>query len=223
MSGPDGPAPAPEARASEVEGAAAGVGSSSPETAGRAMQARPAGLRRLKLLAFVLLGTMLAADLISKSLLMESLVLREGRNGERDIDLIPGFFALQGTWNPGVTFGMARGHTFEILVLTGAATLALLTWLVATRQASRLLHLGLGLIISGALGNLYDRIRWSEVRDFFLIYLGRLEKPDWTWPNFNVADAAIVVGVGLVIWDALFGQQHAPAKAAAPSSGRELP
>ena len=214
MSGPDGRGSAPEDRAPEDR---------APEAGGGATQASPRGLRRLKLVAFVLLGTMLAADLVSKSLLMDSLVLREGRNGERDIDLIPGFFALQGTWNPGVTFGMARGYTFEIMVLTGAATLALLTWLVATRQASRLLHLGLGLIISGALGNLYDRIRWSEVRDFFLIYLGKLDKPDWTWPNFNVADAAIVTGVGLVIWDALFGQHHAPAKPAAPASASRLP
>jgi len=230
VSGPDGQVPRPEARAYEVEGDVAGARPSpgragvaalrsGPVTGGRP----PAGLRRLKLVAFVLLGLMLAADLVSKDLLMESLVLREGRNGERDIDLIPGFFALQGTWNPGVTFGMARGYTFEILVLTGAATLALLTWLVATRRASRLLHIGLGLIISGALGNLYDRIRWSEVRDFFLIYLGALEKPDWTWPNFNVADASIVVGVGLVIWDALFGLHPTAPKRVLPAAGVQLP
>lgn len=173
--------------------------------------ARPPRLLRLKLVALVLLAVLLALDLLSKQWLQDALILRPGRNGEREIDVLPGFFALQGTWNPGVTFGLARGYTWQILVLTGTATLALMTWLLATRQPSRLLHVGLGLIISGALGNLYDRIRWSEVRDFFLVYLGRLEKPDWTWPNFNVADAAIVVGVSLVIWDSLFTPQPAPA------------
>jgi signal peptidase II len=166
-------------------------------------------LGRLKVWALVVMAVLLVADLVSKDLLQEALILRAGRNGEREIDVIPGFFALQGTWNPGVTFGLARGLTWQILVLTSAATLGLLTWLLATRHPSRLLHLGLGLIISGALGNLYDRLRWSEVRDFFLIYLGKLEKPDWTWPNFNVADACIVLGVGFVIWDALFSPNPA--------------
>jgi signal peptidase II len=166
--------------------------------------------------ALVLMGLLFAADLLSKDALQDALRLRPGKNGEREIDVIPGFFALQGTWNPGVTFGLARGYTTEILLLTGAATVGLLTWLIATRSPSRLLHLGLGLIISGALGNLYDRLKWSEVRDFFLVYLGKLEKPTWTWPNFNVADACIVVGVGLVIWDALFGHAPAPAPASGP-------
>ncbi|MFM8979669.1 MAG: signal peptidase II [Planctomycetia bacterium] len=168
-------------------------------------------LARLQVVALLLMVALLGLDLASKDWLQDALILRPGRNGEAEVDVLPGFFALQGTWNPGVTFGLARGYTWQILVLTGTATLALLTWLLATRNPSRLLHVGLGLIISGALGNLYDRIRWSEVRDFFLIYLGRLEKPDWTWPNFNVADAAIVVGVSLVIWDSLFSPQPAPA------------
>lgn len=199
----------PEARAPAAEAAPVVPASS-------ALRPPAPRLGRLKLVALSLMALLLVADLVSKDLLQESLRLRPGKNGEREIDLIPGFFALQGTWNPGVTFGLARGYTYQILVLTGAATLALLTWLLATRQPSRLLHVGLGLIISGALGNLYDRLKWSEVRDFFLIYLGELEKPSWTWPNFNVADACIVLGVALVIWDALFGQAAAPARAPAP-------
>ncbi|MFM8385336.1 MAG: signal peptidase II [Planctomycetia bacterium] len=196
------PGPAPEA------------GSDRPPSPGSAQGAAgaPRGrMVRLKVVALALMAVLLVLDLLSKQWLQDALVLRPGRNGEREIDVIPGFFALQGTWNPGVTFGIARGYTWQILVLTGTATLALLTWLLATRNPSRLLHVGLGLIISGALGNLYDRLRWSEVRDYFLVYLGRLDAPDWTWPNFNVADAAIVVGVSLVIWDSLFTPD--PAKA----------
>lgn len=175
----------------------------------------------LKGVALLILAALLALDLWSKAALQDLLVLKPGETGsEKTVDVVPGFFALQGTWNPGVTFGLARGRHPEILALTSVATVALLTWLLATRSPSRLLHLGLGLIVSGAIGNLYDRLRWHEVRDFFLIYLGDLEKPSWTWPNFNVADAAIVVGVGFVIWDALFGPQDAPAAATpAPPAG----
>lgn len=197
-----------EAGSPAPSAAAASAASAPPAAAPR--------LGRLKAWALVVMAVMLVADLVSKDMLQETLLLRPGKNGEREIDVIPGFFALQGTWNPGVTFGLARGYTWQILVLTGAATLGLLTWLLATRHASRLLHLGLGLIISGALGNLYDRWSWSEVRDYFLIYLGKLEAPTWTWPNFNVADACIVVGVGFVIWDALFSPT--PAKAPKPAA-----
>lgn len=178
-----------------------------------------AGLARLKLLALLLLAAGVVSDLVSKRLLQDALVLIPGEHAsERTIDLLPGFFALEGTWNPGVTFGLAQGRTVEILALTSVATLGLLTWLLATRNPSRLLHAGLGLIISGALGNLYDRIRWHEVRDFFLIYLGTLEKRSFTWPNFNVADACIVTGVGLVVLEALFGRHGSPASPQSPAA-----
>ena len=119
------------------------------------------------------------------------------------IEVIPGFFALEGTFNPGVTFGLAPGKTVPILVFTILATIALGVWLFATRQPSRLLHVGLGLVLGGALGNLYDRLIWTKVRDFFLFYVNDLK-----WPNFNVADACIVVGVGLILWDELFGRSR---------------
>ena len=54
------------------------------------------------------------------------------------------------------------------------------------------------------------------MRDFFLIYLGDVDKPSWTWPNFNVADSCIVVGVCLVVLEALFVRgPSAPPKGAA--------
>lgn len=168
----------------------------------------PAGpsLLRLKLVGLGLLGVLLALDLWTKAHMQDLLGLVPGHpRSAREIDVIPGFLAWQGTWNPGVTFGLARGHTHTILLLTALATLLLLIWFLATRVAGWLLHAGLALILSGAIGNLYDRSQWNEVRDFVLVYLGDLEQPTWTWPNFNVADAAIVTGVWLVIWDALFG------------------
>lgn len=189
----------------------------SPPPAGEGVAPAPR-VWRLKSLALALLLVGLVADLVSKQVLQDRLNLKPGDHvGTQRVDVIPGFFALEGLWNPGVTFGIAPGKTTEILLLTSVATLALLTWLLATRNPSRLLHVGLGLIISGALGNLYDRMRWYEVRDFFLIYLGDLRNPSWTWPNFNVADSCIVVGVGLVILEALFGK--APAKAPGRAQG----
>lgn len=173
----------------------------------------PIRLRRLKFASLALLIVALVSDLWSKAYMQDLLGLVQGHpRSARQIDVIPGFLAWQGTWNPGVTFGLAAHQTGLILALTGLATVLLLVWLVATRLPSRALHVGLGLILSGAIGNLYDRSQYNEVRDFVLVYLGDLESPSWTWPNFNVADSCIVVGVGLVVWDALFGMSARVAK-----------
>ncbi len=52
-----------------------------------------------------------------------------------------------------------------------------MVWLLATRRRSVLLHIALGMVLAGALGNLYDRFHWHKVRDFFLVYIGRAPEP----------------------------------------------
>lgn len=159
---------------------------------------------RLKVLALTVLVVGLALDLGTKAWFADLLGMDSGVQGPfGEIDLIPGFFALQGTYNPGVTFGLAPGQTGPILLFTGVATLGLLAWLLFTRRASRMLHVALGMILAGALGNLWDRWHYSKVRDFFLLYTGDLAEPSFKWPNFNVADAFIVVGVCLILLDEL--------------------
>jgi signal peptidase II len=53
------------------------------------------------------------------------------------------------------------------------------------------------LVLSGAIGNLYDRFRFEGVRDFIDVCFGDVE--GWHWPTFNVADIALVVGIGLLL------------------------
>ena len=159
---------------------------------------------RLKILALAVVVVGLVADLGTKAWFADLLGMDSGVDGPfGEIDLIPGFFALQGTYNPGVTFGLAPGQTGAILLFTGVATVALFGWLLFTRRASRMLHVALGMIIAGALGNLWDRVHWGEVRDFFLIYTGELGNTSFKWPNFNVADVLIVVGVCMILLDEL--------------------
>ena len=65
---------------------------------------------------------------------------------------------------------------------------------------------GIGLVMGGAIGNVIDRARWGAVFDFADFHVRH-----WHWPAFNVADAAIVVGVGLMLIDSLIGEkQRAP-------------
>jgi signal peptidase II len=174
--------------------------------------------RRLKLTALVLIGLVVVLDLGTKAWMEDLLQMDPGRHeAGRRIEVIEGFFALEGTYNPGVTFGLAPGQTVPILVFTLVATVALAAWLFATRQRSVLLHVGLGLVLGGALGNLWDRLHWTKVRDFLLFYWGDPQHPSFEWPNFNVADSCIVVGVGLILVDELFlrPRRHREAKTAA--------
>lgn len=163
-------------------------------------------LKRLKLIGLVIFLVVLVGDLWSKAYMQDLLGLtqEEGAQSARRIEVIDGFLAFEGTWNPGITWGIAEGQTILILTLTICATIGLLVWFLGTRSHSRLLHFGLALILAGAVGNLYDRIRWHEVRDFILMYL-RMGGDELKWPNYNVADAGIVVGVSFIIWDSLFG------------------
>jgi signal peptidase II len=177
------------------------------------------GTWRLKILAVGVLVGGLVADLVTKAHFAALLQMDPTTDGpyRPPIDVIPGFFALEGTYNKGVTFGAFPGETVAILVFTALATVGLTIWLVATRRRSVWLHVALGMVLAGALGNLYDRFHWHKVRDFFLIYVGELPRPSWKWPNFNVADALIVVGVILILAYELFGRR--PSSSPAPSAG----
>lgn len=118
----------------------------------------------------------------------------------RVIEVTP-FFNLVMTWNRGITFGLF-GDTnwgrwaFAVLALVIVAIL--LSWLA--RAAQRWVAAALGLIIGGAIGNVIDRIRWGAVADFLDFHL-----LGWHWWAFNLADAAIIIGVALLLLDALFG------------------
>jgi lipoprotein signal peptidase len=116
-------------------------------------------------------------------------------------------------FNTGVTFGMFRESAAEAVWLLVAIKLAIVGflgwWLWRTRLRAE--AIGLGLVIGGALGNVLDRVRQGAVTDFVdAHYAG------WHWPTFNLADVAIVCGVGLLILASL-------REPAAPSSRTSNP
>lgn len=101
-------------------------------------------------------------------------------------------------FNTGVTFGMFRDSAADavwLLVLFKLGVVAmLLVWLRRARCLAE--AIGLGLTIGGALGNVVDRLRIGAVVDFVDWHYG-----GWHWPTFNLADVAIVCGVGLLVWE----------------------
>jgi signal peptidase II len=133
-------------------------------------------------------------DQLSKWLILE---LLEGRY---EHVVVTPFFNLVLVWNRGVSFGMMNtASPFAPWLLSGLAlivAIGLLLWL--RRAESWLLATGLGLVIGGALGNVIDRMRFGAVIDFLDVHAA-----GYHWPAFNVADASIFVGAGLLLADSL--------------------
>jgi signal peptidase II len=108
--------------------------------------------------------------------------------------------------NRGVSFGLfnndAALNAVIFSLLAAAIVVALVVWLF--RAKGYLLPAAIGLVIGGAVGNVADRLRLGAVVDFLDFHLGA-----WHWPAFNVADAAICIGVGLMLIDGLIGGREA--------------
>jgi len=148
-------------------------------------------------LGWIVAVAALAIDQATKNLLLYGLNFRNLGPLAR-IDVAP-FFNLVMVWNRGVSYGLFPASGFlGTLVLTvfSLVAVAVLAWWL--KSAERLiLGLALGLIIGGALGNVIDRILYGAVADFFHFYAFGHD-----WYVFNVADAAISVGVVVLLLDA---------------------
>jgi signal peptidase II len=140
----------------------------------------------------------LAVDRASKAWLID-LVQAAGGYVE-----VTGFFNLVMVWNRGISFGLLPsegGARWLLVAVTAAIVAALVVWLARVRE--RWLALSLGLVIGGATGNIFDRLYYGAVADFFDVHAF-----GYHWPAFNVADSAIVVGVGMLALDALVGRRQ---------------
>ena len=136
--------------------------------------------------------------------------------------VVDGYFDLRFSENTGVAFGMFQqlpGGRIWLTLIALAALLLIGYYLVRSGPRQLRLHLALGLVGGGAVGNLIDRIAFGRVTDFIVWHLGRHE-----WPAFNIADAALVVGVILMALDMMFDKRRQTAEAVAPpdpASGNE--
>ena len=112
------------------------------------------------------------------------------------------FFNLVYVRNTGAAFSMfADAGGWQRYFFIGVAILASawVLWLLKKHPRQKLFCLSLAMILGGAIGNLIDRVLFGSVADFVQVHYG-----GYFFPAFNVADSAITVGAGLMIWDGLF-------------------
>ena len=154
--------------------------------------ASAAGARRLEI---GLVAGLVIADQVTKAMVRNATELHDS------IEVIPGFLALTRVHNTGAAFGMLNGMEFpgKTIVLTMVAGLALVGvgwYAVSVPVTDRLARLGVACILGGAIGNLIDRATAGYVLDY-LDFSWR----GWHFWAFNVADAAISIGVVLMLFD----------------------
>jgi signal peptidase II len=128
--------------------------------------------------------------------------------------VVDGFFDLRYAENPGVAFSMLQDIPGGLLSLVAVGAFGLVLYYLRKMPAEhRRLHVALGLVGGGALGNLVDRILYGRVTDF-IVWKARWGGRVHEWPAFNIADAALCVGVGLMVLDMITNKKPAPAETA---------
>lgn len=137
---------------------------------------------------FVLPLAVVILDQFSKYIVVENMVLGES------IPIIEEVFHLTYILNPGAAFGMFA-HNRLFFIAIAVIVIGIIIWARREILASPWeVKAGCGLFLGGAIGNLIDRARQGMVIDFFDFRI---------WPVFNIADIAICIGVGLIIWNLL--------------------
>jgi signal peptidase II len=164
------------------------------------------------------------ADLLTKAWCFSMPSLRAGEINW----LWQGHVGVQLSRNLGALFGMGQGKFAYFALLSVAAAVAIPVWLFVFRAARDIwLTFALGCVMGGILGNLYDRLGLSgdswfgpgntapeavhAVRDWILWQVN----DNWRWPNFNIADSLLVVGVGILLLHAFL---HSESPTAGPAA-----
>jgi signal peptidase II len=157
-------------------------------------------MRKLPVIGLLVAVLLFVVDQVTKYLVTDVLAL-DYLSAAREVTP---FFALRFVANHGISLGLLHADSdtmrWALVVLTGAIATGVLVWLF--RERNRADQIGLGLVLGGAIGNIVDRVRFGYVVDFADLHFG-----EWRpFLIFNVADAAITVGVVILIVRALFSR-----------------
>ena len=153
--------------------------------------------------AYVMALVIFLVDQLTKWMMIGPLRLME----RGQIELLP-IFNLTWVENRGISLGLAQaqndGHRWMLVAITAAISIGVAWWI--TREEKRGDQLALAMVLGGALGNIVDRVRFGYVVDFLDLHFGSF-RPFYV---FNVADAAISIGVVILLLRAFLVRDKAP-------------
>lgn len=188
----------------------------------RADEGKPAST----LFLIVVAGISLAADLGTKAWAKHHLAGFDAqRIGSKKIEVIKDYLDFIYALNPGGAWSFLRGMPDSLrrpffLFVSASAIVFIVSIYRRVPQSHTAMRWGLPLALGGAMGNLVDRVRYGQVIDFIDMYIMRGGR-EHHWPTYNVADIAIVAGVGLMVIDMILParRSNAPSdEAAAPAT-----
>lgn len=110
---------------------------------------------------------------------------------------ITSFLHFELSFNRGISWGMLysdKRSVFVLVSLSIALVIGIVAWYAYEQLKAHHMIIGETMVLAGAVSNLLDRCIYHGVIDFIVIHAG-----DWYWPSFNVADIAVVVGVGIML------------------------
>ncbi len=114
--------------------------------------------------------------------------------GGHEIEIVKGYFTLSYLENTGAAFGIFKGNFIFLYVMTSIMILSMILYIVIKKPKSMFFKIALGLVLAGAIGNMYDRLTQQYVVDF--IQWHYLDK--YYFPTFNCADVFLSVGTCLL-------------------------
>jgi signal peptidase II len=159
-------------------------------------------LKTKYIILFATVVVMTLLDFITKAYISSTMFLHES------FVVIGGFLNITYVRNPGAAFSFLADappvFRFVFFVtVTVLAIILVLTYITRSKIEEPFMTFALSLILSGAVGNLIDRVRFGEVIDFIDVYVG-----SYHWPAFNVADSAISVGAVILLLEMFRGTKR---------------
>lgn len=170
---------------------------------------RTYNVKKKYLVFFTTFALLVILDFLTKAYISSTMFLHDS------FPVINGFFNITYVKNPGAAFSFladapAAFRSIFFITVTSLAILCILYYIVKDTFEDPFMIYGLSLIMSGAVGNLIDRVRQGEVVDFIDLYIG-----SYHWPAFNVADSAITVGAFLLLLEIFRGKKKLVSSASA--------
>ena len=112
----------------------------------------------------------------------------------QSINILPKIFHFTFVLNNGTAFGLFKGANAALAILSASAITLIIFYVLRNKDLAFANSLALGLILGGALGNLFDRMRFGYIIDFIDFRV---------WPVFNIADSGITIGMIILLWSIL--------------------